>query len=441
MKFGVRTAFHSLLAWPARFAACSFATLFVILAGAASAHATTQFVGAFVGLNTDCSSPGFTRVQDAVDAAASGDTVHLCGTTPFAEQVIITKSITLTGDEGATIQAPSPFPATPLSRLPPQFMTDNLFVPEAIVIVWGAGVNATITDLIITGPLPGNGGCADEEYGVLVIADAAASLVGDQVFKIADSNTSLYGCQFGIGVQVGREFWPKSDFSTFLVEDFVGSGTVTTTTASGYQKGGIVVDGPGSSGLILNNTIEGSNRDNSFSPIIAQNGIQISRGASSQVRGNTVSGNTYTGTAPASAAGVLVFGGCGDPLVTGVQVMKNTLTNNDVGIYLNNLDPTCSFAASSMTNDKAVNNTITNDAVTNRGPFMSSPGSPVTGTFCGYQAGVDEIGTNDKVINNDISGVGYTPPAPTAGCGPFVAPVDTETTLTNNPKVHANTSK
>ncbi len=416
----------------------------MILVSAVGAQAATQFVGPSVGSNTDCSSPGFTQVQAAVDAAAPSDTVFLCGTTPHAEQVIITKSITVTGDDGATIRAPSPFPATLLSMLPPQFASDNLFVPEAIVIVWGAGVNATITDLIITGPLPGNGSCADEEYGVLVIADATASLVGDQVLKIADSNTSLYGCQFGIGVQIGREFWPKSDFSNFMVEDFVGSGTVTTTTVSGYQKGGIVVDGPGSSGLILMNTVNGSNRDSLFSSIIAQNGIQISRGASGQVRGNTVSGNTYTGTAPASAGGVLVFGGCGDPLVTGVQVMTNTLTNNDVGIYLNNFDPTCNFAASSSTNDKAVNNTITNDAVTNRGGAFTVG----TQTFCGYQAGVDDVGTNDKVINNNISGAGYTPPPTpaTMTCGsivapPFVAPVDTETLPTNQPKVHANRSK
>jgi hypothetical protein len=48
---------------------------------------------------------------------------------------------------------------------------------------------------------------------------------------------------------------------------------------------------------------------------IAQNGIQVSRGASAQVLANTVSGNQYTGGGAASSAGVLLYGGCGDPLV------------------------------------------------------------------------------------------------------------------------------
>jgi hypothetical protein len=116
------------------------------------AAGNTLFVGhQFPGSNTGCASPGFTSVQAAVDAANADDTVYLCGTTPFSEQVIITRAITLTGDSGAPIQAPHPFPATPLTRLPSQFATDNLFVPQAIVIVWGAGSNATITNLTIAG--------------------------------------------------------------------------------------------------------------------------------------------------------------------------------------------------------------------------------------------------------------------------------------------------
>ncbi len=113
----------------------------------AASHSKTLYVGQTVGTNSSCASPGYTTVQSAVDAAHNDDTVYLCGTTPFKEQVIITKEITLTGDKGATIQAPSPFPTTLLSRLPLQFTTDNLFVPQAIVIVWGNDANVKITNL------------------------------------------------------------------------------------------------------------------------------------------------------------------------------------------------------------------------------------------------------------------------------------------------------
>ncbi len=117
-----------------------------------------------------------------------------------------------------------------------------------------------------------------------------------------------------------------------------------------------------------------------LAPIIAQNGIQVSRGASAQVRGNTVMGNSYTGSSFASSGGILIFGGCGDPLVTGVQVMGNTLIYNDVGIYLNNFTDDCSAPATTMTNDKAVNNTVSNDAVTNVGERYLFTGFPTRAT-------------------------------------------------------------
>ena len=271
------------------------------------------YVGHTVGTNKNCNSPGYTSIQAAVDAANTGDTVYLCGT--FAEQVIMNKSITLTGDKGAGIQTPNPFPATALTRLPTQFTTDNLFVPQAIVIVWGTKVNVNITGLTISGVMPGNGGCAENEFGALVIGGAYMTFNNDRINDIRDSNPALYGCQFGNGIQIGREYWPKADFSGNVVVNFVGEASIANTTVSGYQKDGIVVDGPGSYGDVGWNTVNGSNRDTNLSVIIAQNGIEMLRGAHGHIYNNTVSGNTYTGSAYASGSGILVYGGCGDPVV------------------------------------------------------------------------------------------------------------------------------
>ena len=44
-------------------------------------------------------------------------------------------------------------------------------------------------------------------------------------------------------------------------------------------------------------------------PYIAQNGIQISTGATGVVIRSTISGNNYTGTGEASSTGILVYGG------------------------------------------------------------------------------------------------------------------------------------
>ncbi len=416
--------------------------LFLMLAGllafhlygstfAASSH--TLYVGHTPGSNTGCASPGYTSVQAAVDAAHNGDTVYLCGTTPYAEQVIITKAITLTGDPGATIQAPTPFPDNE-SRLPPQFTRDNLFVPQAIVVVWGKGSDANIAGLIISGPLPGNGSCAEQEFGVLVIASGRATLNGDHVINIRDSNPALYGCQFGVAIQIGRRYWPTADFSNFVVENFVGQATITKTTVTGYQKNGITVDGPGSKSKITRSTVDGAGRNNALADIIAQNGIQISRGAVGMVENNYVADNSYTGTAPnASSGGVLVFGGCGDPLSIGVEVEGNVLSNNDVGIYLNNYSANCNAPAPQKTNDMAVNNSISNDAVTNMSAFTASDGSMYTG----YQAGIDDIGNKDLISRNTIAGIGYTPAQTTPG-GPFVIPIDTISFPTTHPRVRAN---
>lgn len=106
---------------------------FAVGAGPAYAAGITRYVGASAGSDTSCSSPGYTTVQAAVNAAKPGDTVYLCGTTPFKGQIIVSKSITLTGSAGATISAPSTWVAS-ADPLPPQFASDGLFAPQALVL-------------------------------------------------------------------------------------------------------------------------------------------------------------------------------------------------------------------------------------------------------------------------------------------------------------------
>jgi hypothetical protein len=167
--------------------------------------------------------------------------------------------------------------------------------------------------------------------------------------------------------------------------------------------------------------------------IIAQNGIEVLRGASGEVSNNTVSANQYSGPASASSGGVLIFGGCGDPVTPNVAVNQNTLTDNDVGIFLFNALSDCVHAPTTKTNDVAVNNTISNSAVTNASGF---------GPGCGYQAGVSDVGNHDTINSNQISGRGYTPAQgdPLKGCSPpgtaVVLPIDTSGAI--DPNVHNN---
>jgi hypothetical protein len=387
------------------------------------AAATTSYVGATAGANTGCASPGFTSVQSAVDATPSGGIVYVCAVgSPYAAPVSINKSLTLTGDAGATIKAPSgPFPA--FASLPPQFAADNLFTPEAIVLVWGSGVSVNISKIALVGTFDVSG-CAAQVFGLLALAGANVKVDSLSVSGIRATNSSLWGCQNGVGIQIGREYWPNQAFN-FLVEDFVGTGTVKNSSVSDYQKNGITIDGPGSRADVRGNTVTGDGRV----AYIAQNGIQVSRGASGQIRDNTVSGDAYTGTGCASSGGILIYGGGGDPLVTGAQIMRNTISNTDVGIYVNNFNDDFSGPPATQTNIKADGNTISTSALTNVG--NCGPGFP----FVGYSVGINEIGNNDKVINNTITG--YAPESTTPG-GPYVQAIDTSSFLTIAAKVHAN---
>jgi hypothetical protein len=325
------------------------------------ASGNTLYVGTGSGDNSSCSSAGYTSVQAAVDAAVNGQTIYLCGSQAYTGPVVISnKHVTLTGDAGAGISAPASFTPVDASRLPPAFATDSLFSPQVVLMVWGADADVTVSGLRISGVMATNGGCANQDFGVLVVDNGNVTLNQDQVLDIHDSNAALYGCQFGEGIQIGRTYWPTANFSNFDTENFVGHARINDTLVQGYQKNGITIDGIGSTADIDDNTINGAGRDTQFAPIIAQNGIQISRGATGSVTGNHVSGNSYTGTAWASSGGIITFGGCGDALVTNVDIADNVVTDNDIGIYLNNYSADCAGPATTPTNAHVHGNVITN---------------------------------------------------------------------------------
>ena len=132
---------------------------------------------------------------------------------------------------------------------------------------------------------------------------------------------------------------------------------------------------------------------------IAQNGIQLGYGMKATVTGNGVTANAYTGANGTSSGGILVVGGpCyGSDNAVGLSITKNTLTGNDVGVWLFNCGTT------TKTNNTVKFNTISNGAVTNTTGFDS---------VCGYQAGIADVGHKDLIVNNKVSGFGYTPQTP-----------------------------
>jgi Right handed beta helix region len=202
------------------------------------------------------------------------------------------------------------------------------------------------------------------------------------------------------------------------------TGSITNNYITKYQKGGIVTNGVGTSATITHNIVIGLGPVN----FIAQNGIEVGDGAKATVTNNTVTDNSYTGSNVASSGGILVFGGAcySSALTVGTHITNNIVLSNDVGVFLSNLDASCT-PTTTPTRILTENNFIRNDAVNNTSGF-GAPGS-------GYQAGVSDQGDYDKIINNKICGIGYTPVATPP---PYLYMIDV--TVTNHPIVHGNTS-
>src|SRR5262249_2387177 len=138
------------------------------------------------------------------------------------------------------------------------------------------GAHVTMSGITIAGPGPSGFNTLD--YGVFVVGGATLNIDHSSVVNIADD--PLDGIQTGVAIRAGSQALGE-----------VGHLTATDDVISGYQKGGIVIDGAGSAGTIANDNIQGAGD----TTLIAQNGIQISRGATATIANNTISGHEYSG--------------------------------------------------------------------------------------------------------------------------------------------------
>jgi hypothetical protein len=265
----------------------------------------------------------YPTITAAITAAGVGDTIEVCNGT-YTEADTITNT-----NNGLTIESVNPLGAT--IQAPAVLTTGG-----AIVEIAGA-TGVTINGFIITGPGPGPG-CADSiKAGVLIHGGGSATVENNQITSIHDNPFS--GCQSGVGIQVGED----SDDTTDGIVAGPGTGTLTDNTITLYQKGGILVDGDGSSATITGNTVTGVGK----TTVIAQNGIEITETTlANPITGNTVTNNIHDNStakaqcAPqpasacvATAVGVLEFqaGMAGD-----AKTIKknNTITKNQTNIVV-----------------------------------------------------------------------------------------------------------
>lgn len=242
----------------------------------------------------------FGAIQRAIDEATAKSVVNVLSGT-YAESLSVDKALILNGaGSNNTIIAPTSLTA------------DDAGLYNILTIGGGSMTNVEVSGFTIKGPV------ANINSGILVRDGAQANIHHNQISDIRPAVT-LGGGQRGIAILVG-----------FAAIDSSGRAEIRDNVISGYQKGGIVVDGVGSEALVSDNTVTGAG------PIdaIAQNGIQISRGASATVEGNTVSAHDYS---PASytSAGILIFTPGVDLDDGEITINANTVTANEIGISTN----------------------------------------------------------------------------------------------------------
>ena len=151
----------------------------------------------------------FHTIQAAVNAASPGSTIQICPGT-YQEYVFIPSTLNHLTLKG---MGPNPgpgqhgmptilFPTTPNSQSLSTLHTDSLLTVDG-------ATNVKIQGIEISGPYY-DSGCAGEtasHVGVYVGGGGQAQLQNDYVTDIQDSQASLFGCQDGIGVEAGNDFF------------------------------------------------------------------------------------------------------------------------------------------------------------------------------------------------------------------------------------------
>ena len=246
-------------------------------------HHRTLHVGAHAEYQT---------IQSAVDAAHDGDLILVAAGT-YAEQVtIVDKALTIQGTGDAThIVAPATLTAN--------IEDDAWSKPSKNAIIGVDGGDVTLKNLSVDGL--GNGNHLSNAYGGadyegIYYHNASGKIDDVSVTGIREplhTDGSVSGSQLGNGILISNQ-----DGVARTVE-------VHDTTVTDFQKTGMVFAGDGLTIDVDHNTVVGSGLQPLGSP--AQNGIQVSGGATGTVEHNTVSDLGY-GPDDWSASGILVWG-------------------------------------------------------------------------------------------------------------------------------------
>lgn len=252
-----------------------------------------------------CPKAKFTSIQAAVDAAKPGDSIRVCVGT-YAEQVVISKSLTIEGDNGAIV-------------IPNNVTVNGSDIPSgtpvAAVILAKDASFVDIENLIVDGSGNGISECSPDLKGILF--QNTSGVIQHNAVRHIRLSPSFPGCQSGEAIEVESA---SGLSSTVEIHD---------NSVWDYQKNGITANEAGTQASIDSNTVTGIGPTTGA----AQNGIQVAFGATGSVTGNTIADNVWaTCISPSqcatNATGILVIES------DGIEVANNTSGSNQIGIFI-----------------------------------------------------------------------------------------------------------
>src|ERR1700683_4673256 len=278
----------------------------------------------------------YPTISLAVSSVPAGSLIYICPGT-YAEQVVITKKLTLEGVAGnGAIAAAASGSNNPVIVSPAGGVlvnTNDLNLPPynqptAAQILVQTPSNALATPIVVSisnitvdGSNNGLSGCATDL--VRIYYQNASGTLNHVTARYQELGASDFGCQDGLAI------YAQSGYGTG------GSAAVIIENSSvhDYDKNGITADGSGTVATISGNYIVGIGA----TPLIGQNGIQMSFGAAGKIETNVVTDDVYVNPSDCypgncyTATGILLYdsGGTSGSHVT---ISGNTVSNTQEAI-------------------------------------------------------------------------------------------------------------
>jgi parallel beta-helix repeat protein len=261
-----------------------------------------------------CGAPTYATIQAAVTASSSGANIYICPGT-YPEQVTINHNVNLigvkTGTSGDVVIA-SPAGGVVLNA----YDTYPGALPVAAQVLVEGASNVTLTNITVDGSNNQIACCPPDAPDLRgIYYQNASGTINEVVARNQILPGGLTGCQSGEGIFVQSGY--SSGQANVLIEN---------STVHSFQKNGITVDGPGAQGRLLYNYITGVGPTSGA----AENGVQISDGATGTLTGNVVSNEIWApdvfGDTGDAASGILIYSS------ENVQIENNTVASTQYGI-------------------------------------------------------------------------------------------------------------